>query len=396
MRAFQSALLCLLLAVMPSCSPDVPDAESPAAHEGMPDAMDMPDVEGVVRVQNPAEGLWEHADRPPIRFEPDGVFGGTGSHITSIAGAVVDKNDSVYIYDAQLSELSAFSGEGGLLWRAGSPGAEADQFHGVRGITYDGNETIWVVNQDGARLDAWDLTGEHGASLDLDELGVGKSFMGGFLPPDRIALLADMVYATAANEYVVVRLGDDPEIEARFRIGAEPMTPIPPGVVMQLSHYFENDKIYVGGWENYALREYDSTGTMLLHVSREVDYLRRPGFAARGDRYLGVSFGGLGAPIILQSGHWLVLASWPTNIDDPNTFAELAATERPSIEWASSLDLFDPDGRFLYSVQSPGRQVPEIGRPWAVGPTGRLFTVSADPVPHVRRYRVVLEPPAGS
>ena len=88
-----------------------------------------------------------------------------------------------------------------------------------------------------------------------------------------------------------------------------------------------------------------------------------------------------------------MFATWPTNVDAPNTFAETPASERPAIEWASSLDLFDAEGRFLYALQYPGRPLPDIGRPWTVGLDGALYTVSAEPFPQVRRYRVVLDPP---
>ena len=139
---------------------------------------------------------------------------------------------------------------------------------------------------------------------------------------------------------------------------------------------------------------YDARGALRRRVTRPVDYLRRPGFAALDEQYLGVALGGLAAPIVLDSGYWLVLAAWPTNVDDPNALAETPAAQRPEIVWASSLDLFDPEGRFLYSLHTPGSQSPEIGRPWAVGPHGRLYTVVADPFPQVRRYRVILQPPA--
>ena len=137
----------------------------------------------------------------------------------------------------------------------------------------------------------------------------------------------------------------------------------------------------------------DARGALRRRVTRPVNYLRRPGFAMVEKKYLGVALGGLAAPIVLDSGYWLVLATWPTNVDDPNALAEMPAAQRPEIMWASSLDLFDPEGRFLYSSHTPGAQSPAIGRPWAIGPHGRLYTVIADPFPQVRRYRVVLQPP---
>jgi len=347
-----------------------------------------------VQVRNPAAGLWEQAAEPPIRFEPDGVFGGPEAQISSIAGAVVDRNANLHIYDALQSELVTLAPDGAVLHRSGARGAGDEEFEGVRGITYDGADTIWLMNQDGARLDAWGTDGNHRRSIPLQDLGLERAYMGGFLSADRIALIIDAVRNMAMNEYVVVDLGAEPVVETRFSIGAEPMVPIPPGVVLQLSHYFHDGQIFVGTWEQYVLRLYDAQGALRRRVTRPVDYLRRPGFALRGEQYLGVALGGLAAPIVLDSGHWLVLAAWPTNIDNPNEFAETAAVDRQPIAWMSSLDLFDAEGRFLYSLQTPGSQSPSIGRPWAVGPEGRLYTVTAEPFPQVRRYRVVIDPPA--
>ena len=148
---------------------------------------------------------------------------------------------------------------------------------------------------------------------------------------------------------------------------------MPPGIVLQLSHYFDGNRILVGTWERYLLRVYDDTGKLQRRVLRPVDYLRRPGFAARGDQFAAISFGGLGAPIVMPTGHWIVVASWPTNVDDPNAYVELPPQQRPAIQWSSSIDLF--------------------GRPWAVDNQGRLYTAIAQPFPQVRRYRLSLDPP---
>ena len=394
-HATGAALGLITCAALAACSSEVA-APKPATTIEPPDSAwqgTMEERNGVVHVRNPAGALWGDAPTPPIRFEPDGVFGGPQARISSIAGAVVDRDGNLLVFDGVRSELVALSGDGVVLWRRGEPGADAEQFSGVRGISYDGAELVYVVNQNGTRLDAWSIDGSHRRSVAVADLGLERVYMGGFLTTHRIALLADAVHNMATNAYVVVDLQNEPTVEARFNIGAQPMVPIPPGAVLQLSHSFHDDQILVGTWEQYVVRVFDSRGALRRRVTRPVDYLRRPGFAIANDQYLGVVLGGLAAPIVLASGHWLVLASWPTNVDDPNGYAETPAAERPEITWASSLDLFDAAGRFLYAVQTPGSQSPEIGRPWAVGPGGRLYTVTADPFPQVRRYRVVLEPP---
>ena len=394
MSALRLLSLCIAtLAALAACSSESP---APASGTEAADSAWQGTIEernGVVQVRNPDAALWGNATTPPLRFEPDGVFGGPGTQISSIAGAIVDRDGNLHIYDALQSRLVALSVDGAVLWRRGGYGDGVEQFDGVRGIAYDGSELIYVVNQNGTRLDAWGTDGTHRRSLSVADFGLDRVYMGGFLTTHDIALLTGAAHNMAANEFVVVNLDGEPVVKTRFTIGAQPMVPIPPGVVLQLSHYFHDNTLLVGTWEQYVLRVYDARGALRRRVTRPVDYLRRPGFAMVEKQYLGVALGALAAPIVLDSGYWLVLATWPTNVDDPNALAEMPAAQRPEIIWASSVDLFDPEGRFLYSAHTPGSQSPAIGRPWAVGPRGRLYTVVADPFPQVRRYRVVLQPP---
>ena len=51
----------------------------------------------VITVRNPNSGIWDDAPVPPLRFEPDGLFGGPETQIEGIAAAIVDTNSNVYI-----------------------------------------------------------------------------------------------------------------------------------------------------------------------------------------------------------------------------------------------------------------------------------------------------------
>lgn len=348
---------------------------------------------GVVHVRNPATGLWADAMTTPLRFELDTVFGGAAAHLSTIAGAAVDGDGNLHVLDAASNELVKLDADGAVIHRVDLGGDDASGNAATRGMAYDGEDGIWVVGRDGERLDAWSTDGTHRRTVAVRDLGLGAVYMGGFLAPGRLVLIADEVHHMATNDYIVVDVTGDAAVSARFSIGAEPMVPIPPGVVLQLSHHFHQGRIFVGTWEQYILRVYDADGALLRRVTRPVDYLRRPGFALLDEQYLGVALGGLAAPLVLDTGHWLAMASWPTNVDNPNALAETPVNERPAIEWASSLDLFDAEGRFLYTLPYPGARAPDIGTPFAAGPGGALYTVSTDPFPQVRRYRVIVQPP---
>jgi hypothetical protein len=394
-RLYVLALAAVLAAA--ACGPGEPNPgeETATGHDHSEHAMP-PDPEGVVVIDNPADGRWSAAEPAPLRFELEQVFGAATEPapavLRNIAGAAVGADGNLYVYDGDAEQLIGFSADGTVLWRAGRGGDAPGEFADVRGIAFDGTETIYVVNHEGSALDAWNVDGTYRSTIALSEIGVDQVFMGGFLDADRIALV-DNVFEMAANDYIVVNLSADPTIEARFRINAEPMVHVPQGFIFQLSHAFQPSHILVGNWQRYSLRVFDDTGRLHRRVTRDVGYLRPPGFALQGDSTSGINLGGLSAPLTLSSGHWLVYASWPTNVDDANTYAEIPAAQRPPVEWASSLDLFDPDGTFLYSEVTEGSPLPEIGRPWATGPDAALYTVSTAPFPQVRRYHVEIVPP---
>jgi len=378
-----------------SPAPTPPSEESTAAQDHAAHGATA-DPEGVIEVTNPADGLWAHATGTPLRFDLEQVFGAAAEPdaavLRDIAGAVVAGDGSVFVYDSQAAQLVGFAPDGTVLWRAGRSGDGPGEFADVRGIAFDGDATIYVVNREGSQIDTWGLDGAHRNTTSLADLGVSRAYMGGFLPPDRLALV-DNVFEMAANEYIIIKVGDPFTIEARFRVDAEPMLHVPQGFIFQLSHSFDAGHILVGNWERYSLRVFDAGGVLHRRVTRDVDYLRGPGFALQGSATSAISLGGLSAPVPLSTGHWLVYASWPTNVEDPNAYAEIPAAQRPPVDWASSLDLFEADGQFLTSLVTDGSPLPAIGRPWAAGPANALYTVSTDPFPQVRRYRVVIEPP---
>ena len=79
---------------------------------------------GVIRVVNPAEGLWEVGE--PWRLLPELVLGeieGAEAEVfASISGLAVDDAGRIYVLDRQANELRIFSPEGGHIRSVGRPG----------------------------------------------------------------------------------------------------------------------------------------------------------------------------------------------------------------------------------------------------------------------------------
>jgi hypothetical protein len=106
------------------------------------------------------------------------------------------------------------------------------------------------------------------------------------------------------------------------------------------------------------------------------------------------SLGSTGAPVQLEDGRWLTLASWPTNVEDPIAYLRRAsAGERVPFQWQHHLDLLDAEGRWLTGRVWDHPDRPSFGAIHIVGPGGRIYTSVRNPFPQVRRYRLVLRPP---
>jgi hypothetical protein len=180
-----------------------------------------------------------------------------------------------------------------------------------------------------------------------------------------------------------------PEIEMPWNVSSAP------GVIAR-----GDGTILVGSAAGYRFRIYDADGNVRRQVTRAVDYPLRSGFWQENGGVGIASFGDVLPPMPLQPGYLLVCIYWDLNIEDPDATALVAgraSRERrppPHIESRGSFDLFDRDGRLLYSmIDTPGGSREEgrwrnTGRPQFIGPDNRLYTVSDEPFSQIRRYRV--------
>ncbi|HEX9669374.1 MAG TPA: hypothetical protein VGC93_07795, partial [Thermoanaerobaculia bacterium] len=120
------------------------------------------------------------------------------------------------------------------------------------------------------------------------------------------------------------------------------------------------------------------------------DYLVGAGISTTESGSMIAGYGGLDAPVRLPSGHWIARVVWPTNVDDPDVATAMMMSDDFRPVFNTSYDLFDPEGRFLYSLVSEDTSEGEIGSRLQLGDDGALYTQLSDPVPQVRRYRVAI------
>ena len=122
---------------------------------------------GVIRVVNPAEGLWEVGE--PWRLLPELVLGeieGAEAEVfASISGLAVDDAGRIYVLDRQANELRIFSPEGGHIRSVGRPGEGPGEYASANGLAWLAPDTLVVIDQRGNRYSVLTSDGEYVRSV---------------------------------------------------------------------------------------------------------------------------------------------------------------------------------------------------------------------------------------
>lgn len=360
--------------------------------------------DGVAYVRNPAEPLWGERETSPIRFDLEQTYGSDGFPEEAMLGnpfglgVAADAESNVYVLDPQIFRLVAFAPDGSVRWTAGREGEGPGELNRASSMAHNGAGTLAIMNQGRTRIDLWSTEGEYvGAhSLQappLDLEGIRFPGISGFLDADRL-LLESSVLGTLGSSIAVVDLGQ-PALVGQFEFDPMPGIDMPDNVASGSSVAAAGGMIYLGSGADHRFRVYSGDLELLREVTRPFEHTLRSGVAS-GDGFSGImTFGGVEAPMPLPSGHLLVPISWTEGIDDPDDAASMyfaaprEEREQPGTR-GRALELYDADGRFLYSHQEE-EVVWEVGFLQFVGPDDRLYTITDDPYPQVRRYRVVID-----
>jgi len=353
------------------------------------------EADGVSIAENSAIGFWPNHSGLPFELALEQIFGVDAYPANAILGRIgpaalaIDEAGNVYVRDAQYGRLVSFGPNGVVRWSVGQRGQGPGAIYGTGAILY-GDAKLYVLEQQGTRIDTWTTQGDFLSSHSLDELDAMRARLTGFIDPGRLVLNRSPA-EVPGTEVVVVDVSRSLwAVTGRFTITVADPTPDPlRNRGTSIAARVSGDSVWVGNNGDYALQEAGLDGRVHRTITSAVDYLQRPGFFNEG-RISFVYLGELDAPLRLPSGELIVYALWPENVDDPDAFAALRRStgERPDVVWMSSIDVFDETGRLTGSAVWEGAREPEIGRPAAVDANGRLYTVATDPFPQVRRYRI--------
>lgn len=390
-------LTALLLALVVAACTSGGDSPSPAADAGetVRRSVDewagtLEENEGVVYVRNPAEGLWSGSGESLLPFELEQEFGVDSTPaeaiLNSIRSFAVGDDGSVYIVDGGDHRIVAFGPDGDVRWEAGRQGPGPGEMF-LPGSVFVHGDRLYLVNRGGATLDEWDLEGAYVGGRSLADADLERPSYAAALPTGALALGRPLARRTGTT-VTLVRLDDLATTLGAFAFDAS-KDPDSTGFGVSVDVRVRDGRIVLGGKGEYEFRIYDADGVLSRVVTRDVDYLRRAGThssEAAGSTIMG--FGGVDAPVQLPGGYWLTRVVWPANVDDPDVAVYRILTEDFEVDFNSSYDLFDAEGRFLYSRLFPGNDSDDFGADLQTGPDGAVYTIVADPFPHVRRYRV--------
>jgi outer membrane protein assembly factor BamB len=332
--------------------------------------------------------VWSDSAAAPLQLTREQTYGtneGSGpAFLGGIRGVAVDSTGTVYVLDDENHRLVAFNPDGSVRWSGGRQGQGPGEFQDPSGLIV-GPDRLYVENQFGRQIDIWTTEGD---------------FVDRHTFPEEISLV-DLV--GFAEDHLIVSetgFGKEPQqIHALDpgswdRVHSFPVDldlDLPEGLASSASVTTVGDSIYVSRVTEYTLRRYGTDGTLGRQIERGVDVLVGPGVYTSGDSRGIRVYSSLSAPTRLSTGHFLVSASWPTNVDDPNAHYRRSQNDTADeVIYAASLDLFEASGRYVGSLRWDDRRSPPFGRIASLGPNGTLYTTTNDPFPQVRRYEVTL------
>lgn len=122
---------------------------------------------GMVRVTNPAEGLW--AKGTPWRLTRELVLGkeeGEGADVFGlISGMTVDSAGRIYVLDRQADELRIFGPDGSHIRTVGRKGEGPGEYVTANGLVWIGDDTLVVVDEQGNRYTVLTRDGDYIRSI---------------------------------------------------------------------------------------------------------------------------------------------------------------------------------------------------------------------------------------
>jgi|AntRauTorcE11897_2_1112592.scaffolds.fasta_scaffold00483_2 hypothetical protein len=340
-------------------------------------------------IDNAEYGTYQNEKNPPFSFElfetitpqfpEDFILSGFQQLLT-------DPQGNIYFMDAQQSKLISINSDGTLRWMTGEKGRGPGDFESAYSMITDSNR-LYIGNLQGARIDAFDYNGNFLKSYNLAEKASFGTLWGTLSNGDMV-LAAPNWESWGPHIHIIGINEDSVEVKEDFMIDQSGELETIQGMTSRSSISVYNDEIHTGSIIDYSIETRDINGDLIRKIRRDFDRIVRPGMHTEGNSSTIRQFGRVGAPRFLPNGFFIVNANWPTNIDNPDRYVRLSSSGSvPEVEYANSIDIYDPEGQLVYSFEEEGFN-PEFGPIVHIDKNGIIYTTSLEPEPVIKKLRI--------
>ena len=348
-------------------------------------------------ISNPEYGIWQNMPEPPVQFELVQTFGAEQEHIEAtlshISDVFTDDSLNVYILDHESNKLVSFTPDGEFRWASGEEGRGPGDFENARSMAWDGQESIYIGNLYGMRIDHFDMEGSFVETLaipeDLDKSLYGNSVLG--FKDNKLVLFSGLDSKFAAN-FHVTEVGDSVQLVNSHTIDLTGDFEVPVGMHEFSSPAIFGDRVVVPDVTSYRIHVYDNEFNKQRVITRDVPWIVRPGFYDDGeDRMMG-TFSGINDVLQFSSGYYLSSAYWVEVIKDPDKLlSDFINGKIEGMNYNNSIDLYSEDWELLYSIEEDRNINPELGQPIHIDKEDYLYSYSFDPYPHLKKIKVTFQ-----
>lgn len=347
-------------------------------------------ISGVLQINNPEYGELQDVENPPFQFNlndslninmPDDYL------ISGFSSLLTDPEGNMYFMDRQQSKLISISSDGEFRWMTGQEGKGPGDFENAYSMVTDGKR-LYIGNLQGARIDAFDYDGNFITSYNLAQRASFGTLWGTLSNGDLV--LSAPNWDSWGPHIHTIRINEDSvQVKGDFMIDQSGEVETIQGMTSRSTISVYNDEVHTGSITDYSVQTRDINGKLIRKIHRDFDRIVRPGMHSEGNSSTIRSFGSVGAPRFLPNGYFIVNATWPTNVDDPDRYTRLSNNgSAPEIEYANTIDIYNPEAQLLFSFERDGFN-PKFGPIVHIDENGIIYSSKTEPDAVIYRYKLV-------
>ncbi|MTI89721.1 MAG: hypothetical protein FH748_17350 [Balneolaceae bacterium] len=349
-------------------------------------------------IKNPEYGHWQDSEHSPLNFTKTAAYG-TDENVeeallTRSTDVFTDKDLNLYVLDSGGNRLVCYTPDGNLKWVTGKEGEGPGDFTNARNMTWDGDNSIYIENMYGSRIDQFDLNGDFINSFTPPQLTDNKRpvSMVGFMEGKLV--LSKGVRGGLIRTFLIVDPEKPTNIIRSFTVDITEDMEIPETGSSFSDPSIVDNQLVTPGMVSYKLQFYNADSTKTKTVIRNMDKLVSPVIFKDEGGVISVTLGGINPVLKLNEDYYITSASWPLDIEDPEKFVkEMMAGKIRDFDNGNTIDLYNSKWELLYSLESDGNSNPDLGTPIHIDQKGYMYSSFLDPFPHIKKFKVTITAP---